>query len=101
MSTRTFSDLDAMSRHQSARELQEALRVRAMDPEAFTHWLKSALTPLQALATRVVCEADAGAFRPSARCFRTPEDKDRHDRDQELSHAVHLALSRKAHGHTL
>lgn len=100
MSTRTFSDLDAMSRHQSARELQEALRVRAMDPEAFTHWLESALTPLQALATRVV-EADTGAFRPSARCFSTPEDKDRHDRERELSHAVRLALSRKAHGHTL
>lgn len=100
MSTRTFSDLDAMSRHQSARELREALRVRAMDPDAFTDWLESALTPLQALATRVI-EAGTGTARPSARCFSNPEDKDRHDRQQELSHAVQLALSRKAHGHTL
>lgn len=40
MSAQVFPDLEAMSRRQRARELDEALRVRAMDAGDFSAWLK-------------------------------------------------------------
>lgn len=93
MGAQTFADLDAMSLHQCNRELDEALRVRAMSPAAFSCWLNEALTPLQTLAG-CVFDADDEPFQPAARCFETPADKHRYDDEQELARALRLALKR-------
>lgn len=95
MSAQVFSDLEAMSRHQRARELDEALRVRAMDAADFSAWLERSLPPLQALASSIF-SADGESFRPTARCFKTPAEKQAYDQQQELDRAVRLALKRSA-----
>ena len=96
MSAQAFQDLDAFSRHQAQRELKEALRVHGMPAEEFSSWLESNLAPLQALASAAF-QGDAGLVTPRARCFRTPEEKNRHDVEQEMERAVRLALHRLNH----
>lgn len=96
MSAQAFHDLDAFSRHQAQRELDEAVRVHGMSAEVFSRWLEDNLAPLQGLASAAF-EGDAGVITPHARCFRTPAEKNRHDEEQEIERAVRLALHRLNH----
>lgn len=96
MKAQHFNDLDALSRHQCKRELDEALRVRSMTPAEFSHWLTSVLDPLQKL-TEIALATEGSTFRPTARCFKTIEDKNHHDQQRELARAVRLALQRGFH----
>ena len=91
MSVTTFADAESASRHQMARELEEALRVKAMGPEEFSAWLETMMPPLQALADHAL-KTEFEIFPPSARCFGSVEEKNRHDQARELSRALRLAL---------
>ncbi len=93
MGCQSFADPEAMSRHQMARELEEALRVRQMTPAEFSEWFKASLEPLQALAS-IAFEAERGVFRPSARFYKSMAEKQRHDESVAGERALKLALKR-------
>lgn len=94
MPSRYFDDLDALTRHQCKRELDEALRVRSMTPLEFSHWLTAALSSLQDLAGLGLA-SEMTSSQPAARCFATLEDKNHHDQQRELARAIRLARQRK------
>lgn len=96
MGVQHFSTAEAMSRHQRAQELSEALSARALCADAFSQWLRQTLDPLQRLAS-LALEVEDEAVPVRARCFRDLDEKGRFDDARELARALRLALSRQTH----
>jgi transcriptional regulator with XRE-family HTH domain len=90
----SFSTLQAMSDHQAQRELDEAMRVQAMSPAARSRWLSSSWGRLQRQAFKLPHGQRPARGEPHVMHFATLADKNRHDEQREMDHAVRLAMSR-------
>jgi hypothetical protein len=85
-----FDSAQAMSDHQAERELQEALRVQGMTPEARWLWLQETWGRLQNSAAFLspIAQPVPGA----ARCYASLDEKNRFDEDRELRQALQLPI---------
>lgn len=87
---KSFDSAQAMSDHQAERELQEALRVQGMEPDARWLWLQETWGRLQDSAALLSPNAQP---RPgSARCYASLDEKNRFDENRELSQALQMSI---------
>jgi hypothetical protein len=87
-----FASAEQMSVYQQERELEEALRVRAMTPAERSRWFKNTWGALQRQAPSLP------ALPPAVRHYATLEEKNRFEEEREIELAVQLALQRGQRG---
>jgi hypothetical protein len=92
LTAQCFDSAQAMSDHQAERELQEALRVQGMTPEARWLWLQETWGRLQDSAA--LLSPNDQPVPGAARCYATLDEKNRFDEDRELSLALNLPIHR-------
>jgi hypothetical protein len=89
---RFFETEKAMSDHQAEREVQEALLVQGMTPEARWVWLQENWGRLQDSAALL---GSGDQYTPgTARCYATLEEKNRFDELRELKQALQMPIHR-------
>lgn len=76
---------------QLEREVEQALRCRAMTPAEFAAWLKATWGELQARVAKTV-PMDGEV---TARCFTSFEEKNRYDEEREVAWAVQAYRQRR------
>lgn len=92
MGAKSFDSAQAMSDHQSERELQEALRVQGMTPDARWLWLQETWGRLQDSAA--LLSPNVQPTPGSARCYASLDEKNRFDEDRELRQALEMPIHR-------
>lgn len=90
VSAKSFETVQGMSDYQAARELQEALRVQGMSPEARWMWLQQAWGRLQDGAAFLW--PDDQPMPGAARCYATLDEKNRFDEDREIRQALKMPM---------
>jgi hypothetical protein len=81
----SFNSIEEMDQHQIDREVQEALRVKAMSPEEYGYWLEHTWGKMQ---------RDAAIFRPvipvrhAVRHYSSWEEKNAFDDAREIEEAL-------------
>jgi transcriptional regulator with XRE-family HTH domain len=88
-----FRSAAEMSESQHDRELAEALKVQAMPASTFSRWLQSNWGRLQDEANKLYAQVGLPASGPRAVHFRTPEEKNRFDRERETAFALQVAAA--------
>jgi hypothetical protein len=94
VSAKSFETVQGMSDYQAARELQEALRVQGMSPEARWIWLQQTWGRLQDSAAFL--RPDDQPMPGAARSYATLNEKNRFDEDREIRQALKMSM-RMAH----
>ena len=92
MGAQSFESAQAMSDHQAERELQEALRVQGMTPDARWLWLQETWGRLQGSAAFL--SPNAQPLPGAARCYASLDEKNRFDEDRELRQALQMPIHR-------
>jgi hypothetical protein len=87
---RYFETEKAMSDHQAEREVQDALLVQGMTPEARWLWLQETWGRLQDSAA--LLGSDDQPAPGTARCYATLEEKNRFDEARELKQALQMPI---------
>lgn len=95
MNAMYFETVQGMSDHQAERELQEALRVQGMSPEARWLWLQETWGRLQDSAAFLW--PDAQPMPGAARCYATLDEKNRFDEDREIRQALQMPIHMASH----
>lgn len=86
MAARCFRTIDEMAEYQVDRELEQALRVQAMSSDERYQWLADHWGRLQDDAN--VLFAGTLSTQATARCYATPEEKNRFDDAREIEMAL-------------
>jgi hypothetical protein len=91
VTAKCFETAQAMSDYQTAREVQEALRVQLMTPAARFAWLQENWGRLQDSAA--FFNADARRASAAARCYSTMDEKNRFEDERELRQALQIHMA--------
>lgn len=88
----SFLTVEEMAEYQADQEVQEALRVQAMNGDERWKWLTNTWGRLQAEASLLY--ADMPPRPHTTRCFATFEEKNAFDEQRELEFAMQLHAKR-------
>jgi len=91
VTAKCFEKAQAMSDYQTAREVQEALRVQLMAPAARFAWLQETWGRLQNSASLFTVNVKHPPA--AARCYATLDEKNRFDDERELQQALQIHLA--------
>ena len=94
MQSNHFKTASEMSAHQQDREVQEAMRVRAMGSEEFSEWFVATWGALQDQANAMYAGMPSRPCIP--RYFKTMDEKNAYDREREIQFALDYQAMQEA-----
>lgn len=90
MGAKYFETTEQLAAYQADRELQEALRVMSMSSMERFVWLKESWGQLQDSASSLFVDLQPQAG--TARCYSSPDEKNRFDDDREIRRALQIQM---------